>query len=168
MTDVRAGVLEPGKQSDSLRVLRLFDHWLMGVPPSRPMRAKSYWNGIAVADACASGFYCQIGGFIWHHSGVQFWFSEKFSHADFDTLSIHLDPNMQRSIASLETLAQIALVWLVATSFPGFRIPICLKSLSDSAGAESLSTNYLLRLIHYVSSSRSSRAWLQLQVLKLM
>ena len=56
--------------------------------------------------------------------GVQFWFSEKFSHADFDTLSIHLDPNMQCSIASFETLAQIALVWLVATSFPGFRIPI--------------------------------------------
>ena len=93
----------------------------MGVPPSRPMRAKPCWNGIAAADACASGSYCQIGGLIRHHSGVQFWFSKKFSHADFDTLSIHLDPNMQRSIASFETLAQIALVWLVATSFPGFR-----------------------------------------------
>ena len=45
---------------------------------------------------------------------------------------------MQCSIASFETLAQIALVWLVATSFPGFRFPICLKSLSDT-GAESVS-----------------------------
>ena len=26
---------------DSLRVLKLFEHWLMGVPPSRPMRAKT-------------------------------------------------------------------------------------------------------------------------------
>ena len=111
----------------------------MGVPPSRPMRAKPYWNGIAAADACASGCYCQIGGFIRHHSGVQFWFSERFSHADFDTLSVHLDPNMPRSIASFETLAQIALVWLVAASFPGFRIPICLKCLSDNTWAESVS-----------------------------
>ena len=62
---------------DSLRVLKLFDHWLMGIPPSRPMRAKPYWNGLAAADACASGSYCQIGGFIRHQSGVQFWFSEK-------------------------------------------------------------------------------------------
>ncbi|CAL1144831.1 unnamed protein product [Cladocopium goreaui] len=132
---------------DSLRILKLFDHWLMGVSPSRPMRAKPYWNGIAAADACASGSYCQIGGFIRHHSGVQFWLSEKFSHADFDILSIHLDPNMQRSIASFETLAQIALVWLVATSFPGFRIPICVKSLSDNTGAESVS-NKLFTTTH--------------------
>ena len=63
------------------------------------------------------------------------------------TLSIHLDPNMQHSIASFETLAQIALVWLVATSFPGFRIPICLKSLSDNTGAESVS-NKLITTTH--------------------
>ena len=132
---------------DSLRILKLFDHWLMGVSPSRPMRAKPYWNGVAAADACAAGSHCQIGGFIRHHSGVQFWFSEKFSHADFEMLSIHLDPNMQRNIASFETLAQIALVWLVATSFPGFRIPICLKSLSDNTGAESVS-NKLFTTTH--------------------
>ena len=114
---------------------------------------------MAAADACASGSYCQIGGFIWHHSGTQFWFSEKFSHDDFEIfsffpsfasaafarsshsicagerisqlhshddfekLNIHLDPNMQRSIASFETLAQIALVWLVAKSFPVFDFP---------------------------------------------
>ena len=85
-------------KKDSLRVLKLFDHWLMGVPPSRPMRAKPYWNGIAAAGVCL-WFLLSIGGFIRHHSGVQFWFSEKKSHADFDILSIHLDPNMQRSIA---------------------------------------------------------------------
>jgi hypothetical protein len=70
---------------------------------------------------------------------VHCWFSEKFSHNDFKELSIHLDSNMQRSISAFETLAQIALVWLVALSFPGFRIPVCLKSLSDNTGAESVS-----------------------------
>ena len=35
-------------------------------------------------------------------------------------------------------MAQIALVWIVATTFPGFRLPICLKSLSDNSGAESV------------------------------
>ena len=132
---------------DSLRVLKLFNLWLMGIPPTRPMRAKPYWNGMAAADACASGSHCQIGGFIRHHSGTQFWFSEKFSHDDFEKLHIHLDPNMQRSIASFETLAQIALVWLVAKSFPGFRFPICLKSLSDNTGAESVS-NKLFTTTH--------------------
>ena len=63
---------------DSLRILKLFDHWLMGVSPSRPMRAKPYWNGIAAADACAASSHCQIGGFIRHHSGVQFWFLKNF------------------------------------------------------------------------------------------
>jgi len=85
----------------------------MGVSPSRPMRAKPSWNGIAAADACAAGSFCQIGGFI----------------------------------RPFETLAQIALVWLVATSFPGFRIPICLKSLSDNTGAESVS-NKLFTTTH--------------------
>ena len=80
-------------------------------------------------------------------AGTQFWFSEKKSHEDFENLSIHLDPNMQRSIASFETLAQIALVWLVATSCPGFRFPICLKSLSDNTGAESVS-NKLFTTTH--------------------
>ena len=103
------------------------------------MRAKPYWDGQAAADACASGPYCQIGGYIRHSSGSQCWFSEKFSHNDFKELSIHLDSNMQRSISAFETLAQIALVWLVALSFPGFRIPVCLKSLSDNTGAESVS-----------------------------
>ena len=102
---------------------------------------------MAAADACASGSHCQIGGFIRHQSGVQFWFSEKFLHADFENLNVHLDSNMQRSIASFETLAQIALVWLVATCFPGFRFPICLKSLSDNAGAESVS-NKLFTTTH--------------------
>jgi hypothetical protein len=46
---------------------------------------------------------------------------------------------MQKNISAFETLAQIGLVWLTASFFPGFRIPICLKSLRDNTGAESVS-----------------------------
>ena len=130
-------IIDPGSskrklKQDSIRILHLFDAWLKCVSPP-------YWAGTAAADACASGSFCQIGGFIQHVSGSQLWFSEKFSHDDFTELSIHLDENMQRSISAFETLAQIALVWLIATAYPGFRIPICLKSLSDNIGAESVS-----------------------------
>ena len=78
---------------------------------------------------------------------LNFGFPKKKSHEDFENLNVHLDPNMQRSIALFETLAQIALVWLVAKSFPGFRFPICLKSLSDNTGAESVS-NKLFTTTH--------------------
>ena len=76
-----------------------------------------------------------------------FGFLKNFHMLILNFCQIHLDPNMQRSIASFETLAQIALVWLVAMSFPGFRIPICLKSLSDNTGAESVS-NKLFTTTH--------------------
>ena len=128
----------------------------MGVSSSRPMRAKPYWNGIAAADACAAGSHCQIGGFIRHHSGVQFWFSEKKPHADFDILSIHLDPNMQRSIASFETLAQIALVWLVGHFFSWVSHSHMFEVFwATTRGRRAWATSYLRRLILYVSLSRS-------------
>ena len=52
------------------------------------------------------------------------------------TTHVNLEPEMQRSISSFETLAQIALLFVTARFFPSHRVPICLKSLSDS-GAES-------------------------------
>ena len=93
----------------------------------------------AAADACAAGECCQIGGFIHHASGQSLWFSEKFSHADFAALPLKLDQQMQRSISALKALAQIALIHSVSNFSPGSRMPICLKSLSDNSGAESVS-----------------------------
>ena len=96
----------------------------------------------------------------WGIHKTRFWISTlvfgKKSHSDFEAISVHLDPNKQRSISAFETLAQIALVWLVATSFPGFRIPVCLRSLSDNTGAESVSnklftTSYPLCLFVEIS-----------------
>lgn len=125
-------------RADSIRILERFRQWLAFLPPQRPLRPKPYWPGEAAADACASGSTCQIGGFIRRPSGRQLWFSERFHHDDFQTVSIDLDPNMQKGISSFETLAQVGLVWLAAHTFPGFRMPIVLKSVSDNTGAESV------------------------------
>lgn len=57
---------------------------------------------------------------------------------DFSGLSVELDTDMQKSISSFETLAQVGLVWILTHSFSGFRMPIVLKSLSDNTGAESV------------------------------
>jgi hypothetical protein len=103
------------------------------------MTPKRYWSGHAAADACASGNTCRIGGFIQHESGKCLWCSEQFYHSDFAAVSLHLEPEMQKSIASFETLAQIALAHLISKIYPGSRMPICLKSLSDNSGAESVS-----------------------------
>ena len=125
-------------RDDSIRILKLFQSWISSLIPTRSLCPKSFWSGYAAADACASGDMTQIGGFIQSTSGQTLWFSERFHHSDFQFLPFSIDPAMQKNISAFETLAQIGLVWLAASFFPGFRIPICLKSLSDNTGAESL------------------------------
>ena len=122
--------------SASKRVLNMFSVWLSALPPLRPLRPKQYWPGQAAADACASGQTCQIGGFVSHPNGQVAWFSEEYWHSDFEALGLSLNPEMQRSISSFEALAQLALLIVIAKTNPSFRIPICLRSLSDNTGAE--------------------------------
>ena len=105
--------------------------------PMKPLTPKAYWPGEAAADACASGSTCGIGGFLKSPTGQIYWFSENYPHADFSALDVDLDSDMQRSISSFETLAQIALLFVTARFFPAHRMPICLKTLSDNTGAES-------------------------------
>ena len=116
-------------RDDSIRILKLFQSWISSLIPTRSLCPKPFWSGYAAADACASGDMTQIGGFIQSTSGQTLWFSEKFHHSDFQFLPFSIDPAMQKNISAFETLAQIGLVWLAASFFPGFRIPICLKSL---------------------------------------
>ena len=120
----------------SLRIVQSFTQWISGLSPMRPLTPKSYWPGIAAADACAAGNTCEIGGFVQSDAGQIYWFSEIYSHEDFSKLNIELDSEMQRSIAAFETLAQIALLFVTARFFPAHRMPICLRSLSDNSGAE--------------------------------
>ena len=122
---------------DSKRVIKLFQDWLSGLHPIRSLCPKPDWQGHAAADAMASGDTCQIGGFVTNHLGHSKWFSEKFTHDDFKPINLELKPDLQKSITCLETLAQIALLWITSKFFPSHRLPICLKSLSDNTGAES-------------------------------
>ena len=70
-------------------------------------------------------------------AGKTYWFSEIYSHSDFLELGVELDPEMQRSISSFETLAQIALLFVTARFFSSSSRAYLLKSLSDNTGAES-------------------------------
>jgi len=54
-------------------------------------------------------------------------------------LQIPVHEDLQKSISALEALAQIALVLIAVQSFPGARIPVRVPTLSDNAGAESIS-----------------------------
>ena len=132
-------IRDPNSSRRSHHCRCLFLNWTSVLQPIRSMTPKRYWSGHAAADACASGNTCRIGGFIQHESGKCLWFSEQFYHSDFAAVSLHLEPEMQKSIASFETLAQIALAHLISKNYPGSRMPICLKSLSDNSGAESVS-----------------------------
>jgi hypothetical protein len=84
----------------------------------------------------ASGSICQIGGFIRFPSGTTIWFSEKFTFDDFNKLNIPVTPEMQKCIASFETLAQIAILYIFSRSSPGFRFPLRIQSLTDNSGTE--------------------------------
>jgi hypothetical protein len=67
---------------------------------------------------------------------TQIWFSEKFTFQDFSSLNIPVTPEMQKCIASFETLAQIAILYIVSRSSPGFRFPLKIPSLTDNSGTE--------------------------------
>ena len=57
-------------------------------------------------------------------------------------LHIDLDPDLQKSITCMETLAQLGILHLAARHFHATRMPIKLSSWSDNTGAEA-STNKL-------------------------
>ena len=99
--------------------------------------SEKVWQGLAAADAFAAGDICGIGGFIRSPSGETHWFSERYSRQQFCDLNIDLETDLQKSITSMETLAQIAILWISCRIYPGHRIPITLPSFSDNTGAES-------------------------------
>ena len=123
----------------SHRILNLYKTWLQNLPPVRSMWPKHQWHGTCAADAYASGPNSGIGGVIVFPSGQCSWFSLQISHADFAALHIPVHEDLQKDITSLETLAQIALVYLAIQFFPGSRIPIRIPTLSDNTTAEAVS-----------------------------
>lgn len=125
--------------SDSHRILQMYLKWLDMLPPVISMWPKPRWQGVCIADAFAHGSTCGIGGFVQFSSDQQRWFSLRMTSADFQVLKIPMHDDLQKDISSLETLAQIVLVYLVIQHLPGCRIPIRISTLSDNTAAESVS-----------------------------
>ena len=125
--------------TSSQRILSMYVTWLNHLPPVRTMWPKQQWTGLCVADAFASGTQSGIGGAIVFPSGQCSWFSLPINHDDFKSLHIPVHDNLQKDITSLETLAQIALVYITIQFFPGSRIPIRIPTLSDNTTAEATS-----------------------------
>ena len=125
--------------ASSIRILHLYSQWLQNLSPVRSMWPKPIWQGLCVADAFAAGMKAGIGGAIFLPSGACTWFSLQLQHSDFKSLNIPIHEDLQKDIASLETLAQIALVFITIQQFPGARIPIKIPTLSDNTGAEAVS-----------------------------
>ena len=121
----------------SNRILQLYKQWLSNSPPYMLLRPKKVWQGLVAADAFAAGDLCGIGGFVRSPSGETHWFSERCTRQQFADLNIDLESDLQKSITSVETLAQIAILWISCRIYPRHRIPITLPSFSDNTGAES-------------------------------
>jgi hypothetical protein len=117
----------------------MYLRWLQNLSPVKSMWPKPQWSGLCVADAFATGQHGGIGGVINFPNGQCCWFSLPLCHSDFVALQIPVHDNLQKDIASLETLAQIALVYITIQHFPGSRIPLKIPMLSDNTTAESLS-----------------------------
>ena len=106
---------------------------------------------------------------MWHWGFVQFsstkvsWFSLRIHSDEFRTLKIPMHDDLQKDISSLETLAQIVLVYIVIHNLPGCRVPIRMSTLSGNTSAESVSNKlfstqmplalFLERLSVLISSS---------------
>jgi hypothetical protein len=122
-----------------MRILSLYQVWLDRISPVKSMWPKPVWPGLCVADAYAAGKHAGIGGAIFFPSGSCAWFSLPLTLSDFQSLKIPVQEDLQKDIASLETLAQIALIFIIIQFVPGARIPIKIPTLSDNTGAEAVS-----------------------------
>ena len=103
------------------------------------MWPKPQWTGLCVADAFAAVELAGIGGAVFFPSGQCRWFRLQLCYAYFQALHMHAD--LQKDISSLETLAQIAPIFLLTRFQPGMRIPIKIPTLSDNSAAESVSNS---------------------------
>ena len=98
----------------SKRILHILLTWLNQVSPYVLLRPKPLWKGLAAADAYAQGPSCGIGGFIQEDESTIRWFSEQYTLQDFRSLERPLQDDLQKSISGLETLAQIAILWMAS------------------------------------------------------
>ena len=122
---------------DSLRVLQLFQQWLVNCPPIFSMRPKQPWKGLAFSDAYAQGTNAGIGGFIQTPHNDIFWFSLQLQLSDFRDLEIPLQDDLQKDIVFLEALGQLALLHMLIRITGHCKLPFAIFTQTDNTGAES-------------------------------
>ncbi|CAK9061797.1 unnamed protein product [Durusdinium trenchii] len=123
----------------SIRVLKLFEQWLLPGTPILSMRPRSRAPLHLAADAFAHGELSGFGGFVQLPKGRSVWFSERFSLTDLQPLGFSFKSDLQKEISALETLAQFMLFFVVTRHLKHARVALTLPSLSDNTGAESSS-----------------------------
>ena len=123
---------QPVTTLDDVRKLHLSDRriWMRIRDPNSSRRHISTDSHRIITLFSGWGF-CENTG-----RSYLYWFSERFTKTDFDSQKIPIASDLQRNITCFETLAQMALLFLVSRSFPGFRLPLRVQTLSDNTGAE--------------------------------
>ena len=150
--------------------LQFWLRWAMSGPTFRMLRSPPAMSPqMAAADAMAQGDKIGIGGFASFGEGHNIWFSERFAVADFLDLGVLVQAAAERDITSYETLAQHALLMLVATAIPSGRLCVRLQTLSDNTGAESsinkmFSTTYPVCLFLQKMATFSALSGIALEV----
>ncbi|CAE7213794.1 unnamed protein product [Symbiodinium sp. CCMP2592] len=122
--------------AESVRILDVFEHWLLHMSPFVSMRPASVPLIEARADASAQGQQACIGGYVYHPQLGQRWFREQYSYEEFRQLGIPVQSDMQLDIACYETLAQSGLIVAASELLPSSRVTIRLHTQSDNTGAE--------------------------------
>ena len=143
--------------------LRYWQQWAQMPFFSRPLAMPPRWlPDTFAADACASGNKIGIGGFIKMGDAPAVWFSEVFSLRSLQKLISDLPSVAQEAITCWETLAQMGLVLLLASCFPGGRLKICVPSWCDNTGASPgflCAKAFASFLAYWHFSGCSSRCW---------
>ena len=99
-----------------------------------------FWLQPAVSCRCLCQrvFRRYIGGWVHLPGQPVLWFSEMFEVEHFRSLGIQVRDSAQSDIVAYELLAQIVLVFCLATTCREGRLPLCVPCLSDNSGAEAM------------------------------
>ena len=87
--------------------------------------------------------------FIRFPSGTTNYFSEQFTFDDFNKLNIPVTPEMQKRIASFETLAQLAIQYIFSCSSPISRFPLRFQSLTNNSVLKLVAINFFRQHLHW-------------------
>ena len=133
----------------SAEFIKFWMRWAICTPRLRALRSPPVASPASIAaDAMASGSTVGIGGCASLSSaGPLLWFSEVFQVQDFVDLGLRMAPQSQRDITCYETLAQHALLFLVAAHLPSGRLQLQLPTLCDNSGSEA-SVNKLFSTVY--------------------